>query len=1760
MEEIGLRGVVDLGGFDSGMAKYSSAIEKANNATEKASSSFGSAFSSIGSTVANVMGGAVVNAMSAAASAVGSFVPEAIGLASDLNETVSKIGVVFGENSSQIEDWASTAATSMGISSLQALDAAGTYGALFDAMGIGKAKSTEMSEGLVQLAADMGSFNNMDPTIVMDKLRAAVGGETDGLKTLGININAAAIEHKALAMGLAKTKDGIDANAKAQAVYALVMEQSKTAQGDFARTSDGLANSTKINAAAWADITATIGSVFLPIQQRMTQLMGQFLSGVAPALTHWFGILADAVQTFFDVGLQDYPWDKLLPAWLVPAAQTISGVLDGLAALTTDFLAGAVGFDYPWEDIFPPTVADIAYSISNAIQFVSDHFAAFSGALMGVAAILGGAALYTAITAIGAAIAGLSLPVIAIIGAAALLGAAWNDNWFGIRDATMPILESLWSGIQTLADVVGAFVSGTPTDFPWEDIFPDWLADKAYEISNVFEGLKEGIAAFIDGTPTDFPWEDIFPPWLADKAYEVATIFEGVNQVISDFANGLVGYDYPWEDVFPDWLADAAYKVSAAIQDLVAAFVPLSTAIQENLSGALEEIVNFVSGNETSFDNLKALWSGLSQTASMAFTVLATAVGDALPGFIAAVYEYATAAVSWIGDALPNAITALGGYVAGLIDYISGTGSEQVGGSTGGMASALISWIATDLIPNVAPAMLSFGLALVEAVGKIALALGIAGGEIALALIRAVGAHLPDWIASFGAFATGALSWIAGIAGQAAGPMAAFVGGLVTTVASNLATWAAAFADYAAAAVAWLADVAGQAAGPMSTFVGGLVSEVAGNLANWTAAFADYATAGVQWITGATPKAVAAAGSYISSITGAISSGSSSITASFSEWATAAVSWLDKDAIPKIGPAVGRFIGSVTTGILAGVAAIASAALELAKALIDGFTKGDFNSAGASSGNMIIAGLRTVAHLFTELAAGFAKGFIETFNAAGWGGAAESAMASFKQGFASSAESISATTQGITDKIKTTLLSPNWQRYGSDISLFVNNGVASALPQIISTISDITTGIINAFKQPGWLQLGVDILTLIGNGLMQAASSIYSKVTEIASSMISTFNAAGWTDIGQSIIDGIGEGITNAASALKAKLKGILSDLESLAKDIIGFGSPAKEYKPLGRSIIDGIIVGMGQRAGALVDTLENVMRRLGGVGDFSATWMDWADKLYGANRALSDFSSSFSDIVSLGKSWGDLNKGMLGGDAFNASLAGYDRFNQKLQDRIKLLDIIKNNNLNPRIILQGANIATATPEQIASAIKDSAAYLANATKDRLAQEQKELQRIYDLQGAMAQFNGQLSQAETLGKHSMNFFQKIEFDQLTKQFEDLGNQLQQAQAMYVRTGDTDALGKVDKLLSDRQAILAAMQGTQPNNGLGIDNRNAMTAMLNQQSAMLDQAAKLGWNVSQVFSNYFDNADNMSTDALRKMSMLQEVMDQANFDALRKSLIEKGLNVDLNTNVSGVASSLAKQYAGSVLDPLLAKLRSVLLLENERTDALNAYNNALGITKTLQKKQDQLDFLQSQLDLIGKATSAGVNLGSIFNGIALGGGANITDLLTASNRLMDALVKKAQEQLTPEALALADKQTQLANLKTQLDLIKQAKDAGLGNENIFTGLTMGINATANDITIATTRLIDQLIKNTKKELGIASPSKVFADIGKNIVWGLGQGMEQAFSRPLMQPATVAHGPVSNRSINMSMGGVNIYTPMDEVMFENRVQRIIERAIN
>src|SRR3990167_1244146 len=402
---------------------------------------------------------------------------------SDLSESLNKVRVVFGDSAQAIEDFALTAATNLGLSNQQALEAAGTFGNLFTAMGIGQNTSAEMSESLLTLAADLASFNNIDPSVALEKLRAGLVGEVEPLRTLGVNLNALAVEAKAVELGLIKDGGELTAAAKAQAAYALILEQTTNAQGDFARTSTGLANAQRIFQAQMKDVKAELGQGFLPIMQT---LMNKVILPLLPRIKELAGNFSNLMGVLFDAGFVSIEFREALglligddnAAKVMAIAEGFQTLWKGLQNASNILREGDIGgaFDAIGQALFDLTgnsaIAEFFYNLGSWTENAAEKL----GILYGWARDF-----------------------------------VSKIDWEGIRDTIINIFDSIANAVQviTTGDFKGG-IFGLTEDHP--------AITALLKLHDAIEGLSQGGQRLLDSINWD----------------EIGNIIGGTFQAISD--------------------------------------------------------------------------------------------------------------------------------------------------------------------------------------------------------------------------------------------------------------------------------------------------------------------------------------------------------------------------------------------------------------------------------------------------------------------------------------------------------------------------------------------------------------------------------------------------------------------------------------------------------------------------------------------------------------------------------------------------------------------------------------------------------------------------------------------------------------------------------------------------------------------------------------------------------------------------------------------------------------------------------------------------------------------------------------------------------------------------------------------------------------------------------------------------------------------------------------------------------------------------
>ncbi len=253
--------------------------------------------------------------------AAGAGIVSAIGKASDLNETMSKVGVIFGDADAAVKEFAKNAASSLGQSQQQALDAAATFGIFGKSAGLAGDDLSKFSTDFVSLASDLSSFNNTSPETAINAIGAALRGESEPLRAFGVLLNDATLKEAALALGIYDGNGALTAQQKILAAQKVIFEQTTDAQGDFERTSAGLANQQKILKARLTDTLTEIGTAFLPIA---VQAIGVLNDGLGPAVSFLTEKAIPKLKEVFGI-VSAFIEDKVVPVLrdkLIPFIQT----------------------------------------------------------------------------------------------------------------------------------------------------------------------------------------------------------------------------------------------------------------------------------------------------------------------------------------------------------------------------------------------------------------------------------------------------------------------------------------------------------------------------------------------------------------------------------------------------------------------------------------------------------------------------------------------------------------------------------------------------------------------------------------------------------------------------------------------------------------------------------------------------------------------------------------------------------------------------------------------------------------------------------------------------------------------------------------------------------------------------------------------------------------------------------------------------------------------------------------------------------------------------------------------------------------------------------------------------------------------------------------------------------------------------------------------------------------------------------------------
>jgi hypothetical protein len=418
--------------------------------------------------------------------AVISGVKSMVTAASDLNETISKTETIFGSSAGSIKKWGSQAATSLGLSKQEALDGVSTFGNFFNQIGFGGKQTEQMSKSLVKAAVDLGSFHNAAAPDVMEALTAATRGEYDSLQKFIPTINAAAVQTKALAMTGKESASALTDQEKAAATYQIVMGGMGKAQGDFARTSGGLANQTKIAKAQFDNLKTTIGQALLPA---ITTAMNFIATVAIPKMKAWYKVFqADILPVIKKVA-------DFLKSNLLPPLKTLGSFMANNKTVVATF-AGVIGTVVVAVKAWRAAQLLLNFALSaNPIGLVVIAIAALAAGLVYA---------YKKSATFRGIVDGMAHAIVALIGKVKEVGGKITAVFSGasqwLLNAGKAIIQGLIDGIQSMVGKVTGLLDDLTSKIPFHKgpIEKDRALLKGAGKA-IMEGLIKGMTEGEDG-------------------------------------------------------------------------------------------------------------------------------------------------------------------------------------------------------------------------------------------------------------------------------------------------------------------------------------------------------------------------------------------------------------------------------------------------------------------------------------------------------------------------------------------------------------------------------------------------------------------------------------------------------------------------------------------------------------------------------------------------------------------------------------------------------------------------------------------------------------------------------------------------------------------------------------------------------------------------------------------------------------------------------------------------------------------------------------------------------------------------------------------------------------------------------------------------------------------------------------------------------------------------------------------------------------
>ncbi len=532
--------------------------------TEKAAGAFGRGMGKVGALAKAGFAAAAIGAGILAAKTV-AFGKESIQAASELEQSTGAVEAIFGKQAAGIKTAAETAAEAFGLSKNSYQELASVLGAGLKNQGL--TDYADKTKQVIGLGADLAAQFGGSTKDAVEAISSLMRGEADPIERYGVSIKQSAINAELAAKGQDKLTGAARTQAEATARLKLLFDQTKNAQGTFARESDTLAGKQQRNAAAWENLKAKMGGVFLPVAGKVQEFLANRVLPVVEKVFGWIEKNApaalEAVKGFLNTlkgdgtSTQFLDYVKTAFATILPIVKDVWGAIQAAwpaisEALKSLFAAlkelmGLVKL--LWGLFGPAVVAQVKNVFTTIFGVVSGVMKIVAGVIKTVTAVIRGdwKAAWDGIKQIFAGVWQVIKSIVTgaiksvdntLGGGLSKMWGLWKTTWANFKTKIGEIWAGITSTIKTkISEVktkIGEIKSKVTGAFTGAG---SWLKDAGRRI---IQGLLDGINALIGDVTAKLNWlTDKIPDWKGPRSRDARLLYGAGKAIMRSLVTGL---------------------------------------------------------------------------------------------------------------------------------------------------------------------------------------------------------------------------------------------------------------------------------------------------------------------------------------------------------------------------------------------------------------------------------------------------------------------------------------------------------------------------------------------------------------------------------------------------------------------------------------------------------------------------------------------------------------------------------------------------------------------------------------------------------------------------------------------------------------------------------------------------------------------------------------------------------------------------------------------------------------------------------------------------------------------------------------------------------------------------------------------------------------------------------------------------------------------------------------------------------------------